>query len=274
MIPKQWTTSELYPPEQPKEVGDLLRALPTGEKDRGGRALLYRNLIAVERNALTTRRSAIERFTHAATYGDMAALVLKMMVGFGGKSETEEESRVVAMQCAHMMAGIPLWAVKRTCDRFGAGQVTGEEVGRKRGVDKGFRPTSAELATVARALALPIFQERVAINAIMLGVPERPELSDHERAKEAAAIEEHLADFHASMADGKVAELEHDAKVRSVSLKRTREDGLRLLRAEYEAAGLEPPAGNAPISLAMYQRMGWTIQGKPGHKVLVAPEPE
>lgn len=203
-------------------------------------------------------------------------VVLPMFIGFGSKNTTEEESALISMQYSYALGDLPIWAVKRACDRFSNGNVKPEEIQAKR-IDPAFPPSTAQLHIIAREIARPTAAEFAQIGAILSGEPERAEQTPAEREATASLIAELHEETRVAMARAHLEETEADSRATE---RRTAEAAQRRLddrMAEYVNAGLEPPKpgpGGHITSLSMMLHVGWTIQ-KIGHtNVLVAPPKE
>lgn len=272
-MPKLWTSDELYPPAEPADLRKLLDYVLTVQRDSGGRTLLRRALEAPERVSLREREKELLPWLVKPGHQDLKSIMLAMFVGFAQRSETEEESEVKALQYAYALSSIPAWAVKRACDRFATGQVTAEEVGEKRALARAYCPSTAHVALVARKFAEPLQRENVRIRAALAGIAPPPVQTDEEHAASAQRVEAMLADTRKHMAVKHLEEAEREARRREERAVETRKRDLEERRAEYLAAGLEPPPVKNGIvtSLSMMLHMGWTIGEHSGRRMLIAP---
>lgn len=263
-----WTTRELYPPETPDDIKSAL-AVRLPEKDLEGRTLLRRSLAEAERASLRARSRALDPWIVKPREGEIEPLLLELSVGLQGRAESEEDAAIRVSHYAEILADTPLWAIKRACDRFDRGEVSHDELGERLPLLRGRFPSTAHLYRIASAIARHVFHERITIHEVLNGVVARSgPATEEERAEVEAAREAFTRTV------GGESQLE-DAKRQLASenvRKATVEATEKLRLAEFERAGLEPPAGSM-VSLAMMLRLGWTIiDGPGGTKALLRPK--
>jgi hypothetical protein len=188
------------------------------------------------------------------------------LMGFGGPNTSQDEAEMIVTQYVTALKGVPHWAVARACMRFASGQVTAQELGEKQ-FPLGFRPSSAQLAMVARKFVQPLMEEGAKLSALLAA---RPELSRDEKPPEesTAYIEAAMAEFMTRMKHAQGEEAVELAKVEARAraiIDRELKERMR----EYLDAGLEPPKGWRIASLPMMLKMGWRIDEVDGKRVLV-----
>lgn len=230
---------------------------------------LRRPLDREERTRLTARRNLLvdnlQPARHAAEFRDD---LLQMLMGFGGKVEADDAAAIAAQYSA-MLGGLPAWAVRRACQRWGMGQVTPEEIGVK-SINFAHRPSSAQVRQVALLIVQPFTQELARINKTINGTVQRPEQTPEERERTANAIRK-MADETIARLDQKTAEEQlREAQARERMDRRARDEHEQHLRHEYASRGVEPPPGPL-VSLPFLLRMGWTIESDGKSNFLARP---
>lgn len=234
-----------------------------------GRYELRRPLDRSEKTRLTARRNElVDNLMPARTVHEFQNDLLQMLMGFGGKVEADDAAAITAQYSA-MLTGLPAWAVRRACQRWGMGQVTPEEIGAKT-INFAHRPSSAQVRQVAFGIVQPFTQELARINKTLNGIVQRPEQTPEERERTALAIRQ-MADETMARLDQKTAEEQlREAQERARMDRRARDEHEVALRREYEARGLSPPPGPL-VSLPFLLRMGWTIESDGKSNFLVRP---
>jgi hypothetical protein len=255
--------ADLSPPASMPAVQQLLRTI-VEFRDDAGHFDLRRELTTPERAALEAREEELGPWLAPGRKEDIAAEINRLRLAFGVRGESEREAMGVAMQYAVELGGMPLWAVKRACLRFGGGHVQPEEVGAKR-IDWSFPPSSAMLRIVATKIVRTWGEERERLRRTLAGSPPRleapePIVSTSVEAWLAAREKEKVAEKLAA-GDGRM-----DAK----AVEQARHDVLR----EYDRMGLVRPKevpNKMLVSPHMLLRFGWTIEEVGGRRVLLAP---
>lgn len=264
---KLWTTAELYPPATPPGLTDLLDAVVRGDRTESGKPALRRELTEDERCALAHRFHDLGKWTRSARRDAIAEVVLIMMVGFG-KSETRDESAVRVTRYCEILADLPLWAIKRACDRFGAGEVTAEEIGEIR-IMRGRAPSTDHLYMVAAALVAPLRREAGRVYCAMNGVVPKSygEKSEADKERVRRAHEEFRA--RPALPDDVEAE-----ERRREARERLAEEATAFSRAqvdaEYREAGIFAPTP-ACASLGLALKLGARVEDGPDGRNLTFP---
>lgn len=273
-MPRVWSSHELYPPDEPAETRELLRFLLTGDKDPGGRAIIRRAVTEPERKALVDRKQALTPWLVKSHFGEIQTTVVAMLTSFTSKTASDEEWMAMAMQYAYVLGDVPLWAIKRSCDRFQTGNVAPEEVGAKR-LDKTFAPSAANIHTIARKFHVPLSVEYIRINAVLAGVAVAPPRTSAEVAAAKAHVEASLAEHRRRFDAGRLAEREEEEARRARIAKEGEESAQRLRLRQFKEAGVDPPRENDTASLPMLLHMGYSIEDH-GHgvRVLIPPKRE
>lgn len=268
-MPAVKTVAELYPPRCVPEWWKFLLAVATTDRDDSGNFVLHRALTVAERKALQDRAAVLAPWFESGKSGKIMAAIVNMLVGFGGKSLSIEEARIVATQYTVTMSDLPLFAIERACIRFSNGEVRAEEVGAKH-IDRTFPPSTAQLHIVAKEIARPFGEERTRIYMTLNGSPPKREPDPAEKK----AIGEKLNGFAEEMRRT-VAE-EEDAKLveaRTRASAESKAHSRKMILREYEHRGLEPvsDANGNPHSISLLLSVGWRIEEMDGRNVLIKP---
>lgn len=265
------TSAELYPPKCDEAITRLADEIVAFRPAGGGPVELRRALSADERGALTTRANVIDRWLEPGRQSDIATSVSQMMLGFGGRNASVEDTMEIATQWAHALRDLPGWAVARACLRFGRGEVRAAELGIER-LDVGFSPSTAQVHRIAKVIAADAENERARLGAVLKGVvptsaPAKPMHVDRPGMN---AIDAHVLDAK------EAAELRDDERFDKQKREAPEiERKANQARAdEYRRAGLEPPEAQHGliVSLSLKLSMGWRIEedGR-GNRVLLSP---
>ncbi len=107
--------------EPDRALSDVCDDLLTGDKDRGGRAILRYSPDAKLRSRLEVRRLELQAALTPALPADLARTVTEMMVGFSSARVNEVDAEIVVAQYVSVLADLPLWAVQMACRRFARG---------------------------------------------------------------------------------------------------------------------------------------------------------
>lgn len=273
MMPAK-TSADLYPPRTPDDVLATLAAVAP-ERGENNTVVIRRALGNQERSTLSNRLKALEPFVKPGRQSVIVESISSLLLGFGG-SEDGESHIVRAAEWARFCEDLPWWAIERACLKIARWDITAEEVGSKQ-IDSNWRPTIAQLHKLGAAIAHPVQQESYRISCALRGVAmiAKRQLTDEERAAEAARIGESLADFNRTRAEAEIA----TAAERTGRAVASQQDALRasadMIAREYRAAGIDVPPWQGdmpPTSLSMMLRLGWTITEDPhGKKILIAP---
>lgn len=263
------TVGELYPPAEPAEVSALRTTIVAFRPHGTAPVELARALSADERAALGRRKEVLDRWLAGGPPARATASIARMLMGMRGEAVGEEDAEMIAAQYAFALRELPHWAIERACTRFASGLVRPEEVGTK-SIDLAFRPSTAQVAGVARALCGPLEGQRGEIEKILRGIvagarPPGP--------RGTAAVNRHLdgLDGAAAVRESRRAE---EISARQPDVER-RTNAARA--EEYRRAGLRAPEpkGGLITSLPMMLKAGFTVrEAGGGEKVLVAPDAE
>jgi hypothetical protein len=265
-MPSLRSMRELYPKPMSLDLQELLKHIISFTATDGS-ITLRRALAKREKDELAARMGELRKWLQPAeNTHKIAQDVSAMLMGFGGPSTTKDEAEMIVTQYVAALQGLPYWAVARACMRFASGMVTAEELGET--LVRGFRPSTAQLAVVARKFIEPLTEEVAKVSAVIIARAELP-LPDNSQTPEerAAYIKDSLIDFR-----GKMQSIDADAELEKIK-RRQRECTIREAEQrvrEYVDAGLDPPSGAFPASLPMMIKMGWKIKEiAAGKRVLV-----
>lgn len=248
-----------------------MRGVATTDRNDAGGFVLQRTLAIREKELLRQRSVELAPWLQPADRRKVAAAIAAWLIGFGTKSTTPDEAKAVITEYVQTLDRIPWWALERTLQRFREASVRPEEIGTK-SIDWSFAPSAVQVRMVAVELMRPYGEENTRIWMLLRGTMKAPEPTDEQRAADKRHIAEGLEAFKRDQAQRQLDEAEADAQRRDRIEAGHRENSLRILRQEYIDAGLQPPEGNEPVSLAMLIRAGWTIEDGPeDEKVLIKP---
>lgn len=227
--------------------------------------VISRAMSSVEKQMVLKRLEVLNAGCSSGSKGELAKAVLEMLVGTGG---TGDDPKSVITAYVKMLEDLPLFAVKRACLRFGRGEVTASELGLKE-LNTSFRPSTAQVAQVARAIAKPFTDEQIAAGRLLRSSVRPPEPSQEAKDRIAAQFKQLSNTLKANSA--KVMGTDTTAVAR-----RNKEMADRTQLMLYEQAGLEPVWADEDrtmvVSLPLLLSQGWTIvQHHNGRSVLVAP---
>lgn len=266
---KMWSQSELYPPAEPAETRALLDGLLLQERIEG-KHLIRRDITQAERAVLHQRRQRILPYIQKADYNDASQVILEMMIGFAARSETDEEAAVKTKQYCDVVAGQPLWAIKRACDRFAQGMVTAQDLGEKGRLSRTYVPSTAHLYVITSSLSRPFKIEVYRTRALLEGVFKNRRATDEGRKR----VEESLARFKGSSGSETATEaLRRDAERKEAARRSSAaylKEGEEEQRVrEFHAAGVDP---HPTLTLSFLFSRGYTITDHPdGGRVLLDP---
>lgn len=167
-----------------------------------------------------------------------------------------------------VLSGTPAWAIEKACLTIRRHGYEVVDRDRKR-LEQTWPPSDPQVyAAVVRAA-----EQRgsaLASAKALLAAPVEPPAPERP-TKDIADV---LADFQAKTAESRLAQESEESKRRDEYSARVRKRNLEDRRAEYLAAGLEPPAvvNGVITSLPMMLKMGWMIEGPARDRVLVGPK--
>lgn len=249
-------------------VTNLAAEIVAFRPDGGKPVELRRALSEADRNALTTRVNVLDNWLEPGRHSDIFDSVSQMMLGFGGRNVSVDDTKDIAAQWAHALRDLPGWAVARACIRFGRGEVRASELGVER-LDVGFSPSTAQVHRIAKAIAADAELERARLAAVLKGIvpmtaPVRTERPGVGAVEGYVLDKEEAAEFRD---DERFEKQKREAPVVERKANEAR-------AAEYRRAGLEPPAPQHGliVSLSLKLSMGWRIEedGR-GNRVLFSP---
>lgn len=259
---------ELYPPQAGGECSALRTTMVVFRPDRAGAPVeLARALKVEERSMLARRKETLDAWLSPSSPSRAAASLSRMLSGMRGEAVGEEDAEVISAQYAFALRDLPFWAIERACQRFASGLVRPQEIGAK-SLDVGFRPSTAQVATVARALSEPLERERDELDRILRGVVAGARPITRSRGS-GASVDAHLAGADEAEVERRRRRTE-EIKARQPEVER-RTNAARA--EEYRRAGLRPPEprGGLITSLPMMLKMGHTIEEIGDEKVLLGP---
>lgn len=227
----------------------------------GGKVILRRPLTPAERGSISDRVNALTAWLTPTERNKAMQAVVAMLMGFPGAVPDRKEGVAKAAVYVAALRDEPLWAVQRACERFSMGQVTREEAGGD--VNPAFAPSTAQLAKVVAAVAKPVRDERSTLVRVLGGMPEPPDLTPEQREEMASRLGQVAAELR-NRQEGEAASSLNEARAKQS------ERSMRLLEAEYQAAGVEVPAGEL-VSLSLRRALGWRTEEVDGKMVLVSP---
>lgn len=266
-----WKTDQLYPPDKPEDTAvtrKLLDAVLTEERTPSGKHILRRQFDVDERADLEHRLKVLEPWTVRPNPDRIEPLLLELFVRFDVR-ETPKESAIRVKAFTQMLVDTPLWAIKRACDRFSQGLVTPEEI-KERSILRGRPPTTAHLHLVAAGLVRPIYYEIAQLKKALAGqVVRRGVLTETQRAEFKARQEAR----EKQTSEAAALEATRKAIAGDEARARLADANIRILRGEYEKAGVDVPLvpGGMLVSLGTLLSLGYRIEEIAGRKQLTAP---
>lgn len=250
-----------YPPQCGPVVWELVRSLQTGRNDENGTPLLSRAITDAERRQIYARRDELAPWMAKAEYSILKGYVVRMLVERG---KEREQALARADEFVKALGAIPAWAADRACDEFGKGTATAKSIEDPDFI-QGSVPEVRHVAHRARLILRPFQREWEEIGRIFCGTPDRPQLSEDDRAR--------LGDKMREEADAMIARnalFAEDYRDRQADL--IKRLGGVSRRNEWLAQGLEPPEdGPYTPTLALRLALGASIKVVKGKPVLIEP---
>lgn len=260
-----------YPIERAPEIDAMVDAVVAFRSSEGVYTL-RRELTSTERRAIIGRRNLVVDNLQAARAGDIYDDVLAMLVGFGSARQGEDDAKEVATQYVTMLGGMPAWAIRRACLRWGSGQVTADEIG-ERMINRAFAPSPAQVRVVAEKIARPFVQEVARINKTLSATTDKT-ITPEQREESRPRIQAKLEEFHQIMAARALADIQPaappppGAPPRLSPQERTEQECL----AEYRRRELTPVyLGGKLVSIPLLISLGWRIENNGWRDILIQP---
>lgn len=199
----------------------------------------------------------------------VAAAIAELFDSFKSMRDQGENALARIKSTMETLSDFPAWAIEEACGSIRKRGYEVTDADGKQRLEQTWAPSEAQLHT---AVDNVIARRRTAL--VQAKLLRDAEVEPPPEAKPGPSVEETLANFRT--ATGKDVQDDAEAVRRQATLKRMREDGLRDRTLEYAQAGLLPPVpiNGVIASLPMMLKEGWTIQGGPGQRVLVAPTKE
>ena len=267
------TSKELYPVQPDTEVTRLVWRLSTNDRDDVGRMVLTAKLTTIDREAIARRRDMLAPAIARAESRQIRNAVLQMLIGWSSAKDSNDESaKATLAQYVHVLMGLPMFAIERSCGRWARGEVAPGEVG-ERQLSRSFAPSTAQVRIVAEKIAQPYFDEFRKCSLLLHTIVQRPPLSEEDRKKEGDAISRMHEEYKRGQAERELNDLQSRAKQEADRTQQARDRNERFIQNEYAKAGVKPVADESgsirPLSILLQQ--GWQIMGIKGENVLVAP---
>jgi len=240
------------------EALDLANSFrPTVE---GFQVLINRMPSMTERHVMVTRSEALAlALTPIGNRRDdqvaAASVIASLLVGYSSSRKDKSAAETVTVYLEHLK-GIPLFAIKAACEDVKAGRVYDVEkrTGNRIPLDPDFPPSTVRLRSIAQKHVDAIANEKNRFDRVLRAKRTLPApITEAQRQVVGEGFKKLKADLAMRTA---AADLERKAERESEQ----RACCDRLIRAEYEAQGLEPVlAGDMLVSLSMLLSSGWEI---------------
>lgn len=190
--------------------------------------------------------------------GHVSKVLAELSAVYGSLGETPAEAAIRMRESARLLLDTPLWAIKRSCDRFAQGTVKPEELNGET-VRKGRPPSPAMVHAIAAALLQPVYTEIARLHAVLDGrvvIDKVKTPADKERVAEA------LARYRSRPASpAEEAEKAARARARENTGVLLRAGTARMVLDQYADAGVDPPPGGASLPLVL--RLGGRVEDDP-----------
>lgn len=231
--------------------------------------LLRRALTRNDRELLAKRRLELEPWFIASSGSERGELINQMFLGFKEREKDETTVAAELSQYSMALAGFPLWAVHRACNRFSRCEVRDEELGKGQTWSRTFGPSQAHLAIVTRELVRPFGEEFTRIKRAQsapIPVTRARAPGDAEKIRESA---------ERFLGPRREFDKKNIGEAARAVLEREKGKAEEAIANEYRNAGLEPPLSRPDRimpTLGLMLQAGCTIEDHPdGGKVLIKP---
>jgi hypothetical protein len=181
-------STELAPIRRDRTLENDIDYLLTNDRTPDRRRVLREAPSPALKERLYVRCEQLKAALLPARQSDVAQLIGQLFLGFGSARANVDDAQAVTAQYCIALAGLPLWAIREACRKFASGNVTAWECPHW---NRSFAPSSAQLSTLANAIASPLYEEARKIDDVLTGyirhVPDERERQESIRKQ----LEEH-----------------------------------------------------------------------------------
>jgi hypothetical protein len=172
-------STELAPIRRDRTLENDIDYLLTDERIGDRRRVLREAPSPALKERLYVRCEQLKAALLPARQSDVAQLIGQLFLGFGSARADADDAQAVTAQYCIALGGLPLWAIREACRKFARGSVTEAECPKW---NRSFAPSSAQLSTLANAIASPLYKEIRKIDDVLTGyIPYVPDEQERQQ---------------------------------------------------------------------------------------------